>query len=149
MIRTATVHDLEALTALAFVSKAFWGYDDAFMAACRAELTVTRELLSSRTVRVAEDAGAIVGFHGVARDGDDFELAWLFVAPEAMGRGIGAALLADAGAVTRAAGGSALVIAADPNAVGFYERVGASAFGEIPSDWIAGLGLPLLVLAVG
>ena len=149
MIRAATVHDLEALTALAFVSKAFWGYDDAFMAACRAELTVTRELLSSRTVRVAEDAGAIVGFHGVTRDGDDFELAWLFVAPEAMGRGIGAALLADAGAVTRAAGGSTLVIAADPNAVGFYERAGARAFGEIPSDSIAGRVLPLLVLAVG
>ena len=54
-------------------------------------------LLASRHGSASlEESGAIVGFHGIARDGDDFELAWLFVAPEAMGRGIGAALLADA-----------------------------------------------------
>ena len=41
------------------------------------------------------------------------------------------------------------MIAADPNAVGFYERAGARVVGEIPSDSIAGRVLPLLVLAVG
>jgi GNAT superfamily N-acetyltransferase len=149
LIRDATVADLRELTELALASKAFWGYDDAFMAACRDELTVTRELLASRTVRVAEASGTIVGFHGVARDGQDFELAWLFVAPAAMGRGTGAALLADARAVARAAGGATLTIAADPNALGFYERAGARVVGEVASESIPGRALPLLVLAVG
>ena len=52
-------------------------------------------------------------------------------------------------AITRAAGGTALTIAADPNAVGFYQRAGAREVGEVPSDSIAGRVLPLLVLAVG
>ncbi len=150
MIRTATVRDLDALTELAVASKAFWGYDDAFMACMP-----SRADGHPRTARVAarfasrSRAGAIAGFHGIARDGDEFELAWLFVAPDAMGQGIGAALLADACAITRAAGGTALTIAADPNAVGFYERAGADRAGEIPSDSIAGRVLPRLVLAVG
>ena len=44
MIRDASPGDCEALSALAFSSKAHWGYDDAFMAACRDELTVLRTI---------------------------------------------------------------------------------------------------------
>jgi hypothetical protein len=38
IIRPAQADEVEALTALALRSKAHWGYDDAFMEACRAEL---------------------------------------------------------------------------------------------------------------
>jgi len=87
------------LSALAFASKASWGYDDAFMEACRAELTVAPGDLQRVCVRVYVD-GVIHGFSGV--DGD--ELTWLFVDPRAMRRGIGRALMGDACALARAAG---------------------------------------------
>ena len=41
MIRPARSGEAKALSDLALRSKAHWGYDAAFMAACRAELTVT------------------------------------------------------------------------------------------------------------
>lgn len=40
ILRAARADEVDGLTALAFRSKAFWGYDDTFMAACRDELRV-------------------------------------------------------------------------------------------------------------
>jgi GNAT superfamily N-acetyltransferase len=149
-IRDATVADLDELSRLAYASKAHWGYDDAFMRACRAELTVRVDDLSRAVVRVAEQHDCIVGFHGVAPYADDVvELTWLFVAPAAMRLGAGRALLADAVSVARRAGARALHIESDPNAVGFYERAGARRIGVVPSASIPGRALPALELAVG
>jgi GNAT superfamily N-acetyltransferase len=149
IVRNARIADLDALSELAYASKQSWGYDDSFMAACREELTVRHEHLSRHIVRVAEDAGTILGFHGVEREGARAELAWLFVAPQAMRRGVGHALLIDAIDVARDVGARTLVVEADPNAVGFYEHEGAVLVGEAPSLSIPGRVLPLLELAIG
>jgi GNAT superfamily N-acetyltransferase len=79
---------------------------------------------------------------------DDVDLVHLFVEPGALGRGVGRALFAAALAWTRAHGRRRLLIAADPNAVGFYERQGALLAGTVPSDAIPGRDLPLLICAV-
>jgi GNAT superfamily N-acetyltransferase len=142
-IRDATVDDCEALSALAFASKAHWGYDDAFMEACRDEVTIRPVDLERARLRVAV-ATEILGFHGIEGD----ELEWLFVAPAATGRGIGAALFADALDIARRAGIKTLRIDADPNASGFYERMGARRIGETPSASIPGRVLPVYAIGV-
>ena len=53
-IRRARGREAAALSALAMRSKAHWGYDAAFMAACRAELTLTPEGIAARPVFVCE-----------------------------------------------------------------------------------------------
>jgi GNAT superfamily N-acetyltransferase len=144
-IRDATAEDRAVLSALAFASKAHWGYDDAFMEACRAELTVHVEDVERMCVRVACDAdGAVVGFYGL--DGDDVE--WFFVAPAAMRGGVGAALFADAVAQARRRGAARLRIEADPFAAPFYERMGAVPAGTAPSAAIPGRALPVFTYAV-
>ena len=40
--RSATAADAAELTDIAFRSKAYWGYSEEFMEACREELTLTR-----------------------------------------------------------------------------------------------------------
>jgi GNAT superfamily N-acetyltransferase len=146
VIRDATVADLPAISWLAYASKAHWGYDEAFMAACVHELTVLPAHLDTHVVRVAERGGELAGFHGIARaDGD---LTWLFVAPDAMGHGIGRALFADACAVAARAGHGELQIEADPNARAFYERCGATYVRDVPSGSIPGRALPFLVCPV-
>jgi GNAT superfamily N-acetyltransferase len=94
-------------------------------------------------VRVAVDRD-IVGFHGVA----GAELEWLFVAPHAMRRGVGAALFVDAIEVAREQGIDELRIDADPNAAAFYERMGARHVGETASASIAGRVLPVFTIGV-
>jgi GNAT superfamily N-acetyltransferase len=86
----------------------------------------------------------VLGFHGLR--GDD--VWWMFVAPDAMNRGVGRALLADACDVARGAGLRSLRIEAEPNAAGFYERLGARRVGEVESASIKGRVLPLYALDV-
>ncbi|MEE8545291.1 MAG: hypothetical protein V3T29_05715 [Alphaproteobacteria bacterium] len=62
MIRPARPGEAAALTDLALRSKAHWGYDAAFMAACRAELTVTPAQAASGLVQVYEEGGRAFGF---------------------------------------------------------------------------------------
>jgi GNAT superfamily N-acetyltransferase len=136
VIRDAQPADCSALSALAFASKAHWGYDDAFMEACREELTVRPAQLDTWRVRVA---GELDGFHAVSPDG---ELQMLFVAPAAMGAGVGAALFADACTIAREFGATELYIEADPFAAAFYEHMGARRIGEVPSVSIPRRVLP-------
>jgi GNAT superfamily N-acetyltransferase len=142
-IRDATVDDCEALSAVAFASKSHWGYDDAFMEACRDELTIRPVHLERAQLRVAV-APKILGFYGIKGD----ELEWMFVAPSATGRGIGRALFTDALDIARASGVETLRIDSDPNAAGFYERMGARRIGETPSASIPGRVLPVYVIGV-
>ena len=76
------------------------------------------------------------------------ELEWLFVTPQAIGNGVGAALFADALTIARTAGCAQLRIQADPHAGGFYERMGARRIGEAPSASIPGRMNPVYTIDV-
>ena len=147
-VRAARPAEAAAISALALRSKAHWGYDDAFLAACRAELTLRPEQCDGVHTVVAERDGRLLGFHRLAGEPPVAELADLFVDPDAIGQGVGAALLADAVGRARALGISRLLIDADPNAEGFYARMGARRIGSVASGSIPGRELPRLELAV-
>ena len=70
-------------------SKAFRGYDAAFMEACRQELALTADGLANTEVAVADLGGQAVGLVQVAVADDVAVLAKLFVSPDAMGSGAG------------------------------------------------------------
>ena len=133
------------LSALAFRSKAFWGYDDEFMSACREELSVSGDDIrnSSFAYWVCEVAGAVAGFYGLQRQTKHrYELVALFVGPNRIGTGIGKALVEHAKDVARTAGATAILIQGDPNAAGFYKAVGAVEIGQRESGSIPGRFLP-------
>ena len=146
-LRPAASGEAPALSDLALRSKGHWGYDAAFLAACRDELTLRDDELSARRTLVAEVDGRIAGFgtlEGVPPVG---ALGMLFVDPAAIGRGVGGALLRALRDQARAAGFTTLTIDADPNAEAFYLAHGAVRVGAVPSESIPGRVLPLLELA--
>ena len=145
-LRRPRVEEADALSSLCLRSKAVWGYDEAFLEACRSELTLTPSQLCNGWFRVAEVEGEVLGLVQLALAGDTAELEKLFVRPESLNRGIGTALFAAAAEAARAAGAGQLVLAADPGAVPFYERQGARKAGKVPSGSIAGRWLPRMVL---
>lgn len=144
-IRAAEPVEADLLSDLALRSKAHWGYDEAFMHACREELTYTPEQVAGGVFRVLEDDGEVRGFHALVKVSPTaLELESMFVAPEHIGRGYGRALMEDALERARQTEHiERLVIQADPNAAAFYERAGARLIGERPSDSIRGRMLPL------
>jgi GNAT superfamily N-acetyltransferase len=143
LIRAARPDEAEVLSELAFRSKAYWGYDDAFMAACRDTLTIPAAHVEGRRTAVAERDGRILGMVTVDGSPPDGALGMLFVAPDAIGRGVGHRLFEYAIATARGIGFTRLTIDADPNAESFYLAMGARRIGVIPSDAIPGRSLPL------
>ena len=143
--RRARPDEAAALSGMALRSKAHWGYENEFLEACRQEMTLAPELIDSEHVYLIEAGGRPVGFYTLMKWKADIELGHLFVDPPAIGQGVGRALWEDA--VERAAelGYSRLLIQSDPNAVGFYLRLGAERIGEVPSVAWPGRNLPLLV----
>ena len=146
-LRPATTDDCPALTRLALASKAYWGYDEAFMQACVPALTITPALLAGHHVMIAEGALAegemadrpnpspdALGFYALSRDHPEAEVECCFVDPAAIGSGIGGLLWRDMEAFARTEGVASLVLAADPNAVGFYRHMGMEEAGFEPSD---------------
>ena len=65
MIRMAKAGEAALLSDLAFRSKAYWGYSDAFMEACREELSVSPDDLARRPTWVLEVDGRPIGFYSL------------------------------------------------------------------------------------
>ncbi len=129
-IRAAVHGEIDALTALAHRSKRHWGYPEAWIVEWREALTVTAEQLADYTVRVVDDGGTPAGFYILIVDGTAAELEAMWVDPPSIGQGVGELLFRDAVAHADRQGARTLGILSDPNAVGFYERMGARPDGR-------------------
>jgi GNAT superfamily N-acetyltransferase len=147
-LRPARPEEASLISELALRSKGHWGYDAAFLDACRAELTWTAEQCASGEVVVAERDGTVVGFYALS-SGSGGELDACFVDPPAIGSGVGGVLLRDALAAARRRGWATLALDADPGAEGFYLRHGARRVGESPSGSVPGRVLPRLAFDLG
>ncbi|MEW9106114.1 GNAT family N-acetyltransferase [Paenibacillus sp.] len=146
-IRPAVVQEVHQLSELAYESKAYWGYSEAFMEACREDLTITEEQLASAHFFVIEEAGHIQGFIGLEQNAlqqDKGLVTDLFIHPNAIGQGYGQALWHHMIAAAQKLGIQTLLVHSDPNAELFYMRMGARRIGEIASTVFPGRQLPLL-----
>ncbi len=146
IVRRARPEEAEALSALCKRSKAHWGYDAQFMALSDASLTISRELIETGRVLVAQDGhGTLLGIASLAPlKNDVWDLLHMFVDPPAIGAGAGKLLFTSIAQLARAQGGRMLSIMSDPNAENFYLRMGARRTGEAPSDAVPGRMLPML-----
>ncbi len=148
-IRRALPGEAELLSALALRSKAYWGYDEAVLRACVEELMVTEEGLRAQPVYVIESERRVLGFYGLERRSErEVELGYLFVEPDAIGRGHGGQLLRHALQTARELGFRSLLIQGDPNAEPFYRAQGGVRIGVAPSASIPGRDLPLFRIEV-
>jgi GNAT superfamily N-acetyltransferase len=145
VIRPAAEAECAVLTAIAHAAKRHWGYPEEWISLWGQDLTVTPAFVREHPVFVAAAGADVVGFYALGGDGDPQELEHLWVRPEGIGQGVGAALLRHALAEAVARGARALRIAADPNAEVFYVKQGARRIGDVPSI-PAGRRLPLLLL---
>jgi GNAT superfamily N-acetyltransferase len=146
-VRTARPEEAQALSELAMRAKASWGYDAAFMAACRDELTLTPQKLAAWRVWVAETGGRLAGMIALS-EGDVAEVEDFFVEPVFQGRGVGRALMDVLICAARSARLETLEVDADPNAEHVYARLGFETVGRSPSGSIPGRWLPRMRLVL-
>jgi GNAT superfamily N-acetyltransferase len=140
-MRDARPDERDALRDLHRRSSLVWDADRPHLMAHPEVFGVAGEAIAEGRVRVAVDAGeALLGFSVIGRvRAGVCELDDLFVDPDAMRRGIGRALVEDV--VVRAASGGAreIAVTANPDAVGFYERVGFVRGDMVPTRFRPGI----------
>lgn len=129
-ITPASPEDAEALSRIALAAKQRWGYPERWLAGWRDQLTVTAQDIRQGAAFAAHAEQRIVGFYLMTQRESLAQLEHLWVLPEAMGRGVGRALFEHATAQARLAGAASLEVESDPNAEGFYLRMGCQPAGE-------------------
>jgi ribosomal protein S18 acetylase RimI-like enzyme len=130
-IRRARPGDAEVLTRISFAAKRYWGYPERWIERWRDSLTITPDFVRRNEVYAAMFDEEIAGFYALVGEGREIELEHLWVSPGRLGMGLGRLLFDHA--LRRAASLEAQTvrIEADPNAEGFYRRMGARRVGEI------------------
>ena len=132
LIRDARPDEASALEALQRRSSDVWEEYRAQLAANPDAIEPPHQAIADGRVRVAVDAsGRRLGFSAVLplRDGR-CELDDLFVEPDAMRLGVGRLLVDDVTTRAAASGASYVDVIANPNALGFYERLGFEITGH-------------------
>ena len=96
----------------------------------------TAEGLARRAAHVAEVNGRVVGWAALIPRGDVCWLDDLWIEPSSIGTGIGSRLFQHAARVAEKLGASRMEWEAEPNALGFYERMGGRYLRDSePSEW--------------
>ncbi|MEW6210015.1 MAG: GNAT family N-acetyltransferase [Acidobacteriota bacterium] len=133
-IQKAAPEDAPDLTLLAHAAKRHWGYPEKWIALWRDDLTLTPDFISDNEVFAARRGEELIGFYALTIEDGKAELEHLWVSPDQIGQGAGRILFEHA--MSRAASMNARVIeiVSDPNAEGFYLRMGARKVGEIVSE---------------
>jgi ribosomal protein S18 acetylase RimI-like enzyme len=146
-VRPAREADGAALTSLARRSKAAWGYPESWLTEWESALTLAPAYLREHEVFVAELNDEAVGVVALEVGPGGAEIGHLWVAPEHQGRGVGRTLMERAVARAGELGQASIRIESDPNARGFYERLGAIPEGKVEAP-VAGQSrwLPVLRL---
>jgi GNAT superfamily N-acetyltransferase len=128
-ITRAKPEDAARLSEIAFAAKRHWGYPDRWMELWRDALTLTPEFVAGHETFAAVVDGQIVGFYALDGKNNRLHLLHLWVLPGWMGQGIGRSLFGHASERAKALGFRELEIESDPNAEGFYQRLGARRVG--------------------
>lgn len=130
------------LTQIAHAAKSYWGYPAQWIEMWHNQLTITGQFILQNSVYVAvddDDAGdgssaegwVPLGFYALCGEGDTVALEHLWVQPRSLGAGVGRLLFEHAVHFAADAGAKRIEIESDPNAEGFYQRMGAQTVGEV------------------
>lgn len=123
-IRPVEPDEGELLREIAIAAKSHWGYDLDRVKEWAALGDFSPNGLRQKNVYVAAVENTPVGWAAALPRGDVWWLDDLWIAPAWMGKGIGSRLFTYAAEQGRASGSRRMEWEAEPNALGFYERLG-------------------------
>ncbi|MFP3378580.1 GNAT family N-acetyltransferase [Bacillus sp. SIMBA_069] len=141
-IRKVLLSEANELSEFALHSKATWNYSEEFILACKEDLTITEEYIKNNFVYVLENDNTMIGFFSFLRN--ENALDFLYIHPRYKGKGYGKILWEYVIQQANELGIKSFTIDSDPNAKGFYLKMGAKLIGETPSTVFEDRLLPLL-----
>jgi ribosomal protein S18 acetylase RimI-like enzyme len=133
-IRRVVPQEANFLSQIAFSAKAYWGYPERWMEIWKPQFTFTPEYFAENESWAAETNHIPIAFYTLLEKEGTAWIENLWVSPNYIGQGIGKQLFSHALELSRQRGYKSLRLEADPNALGFYERMGMKRTGERVSE---------------
>jgi GNAT superfamily N-acetyltransferase len=133
-IRRAQPDEAAVLTEIAHAAKCHWGYPENWIEYWKDDLTITADFIANNEMYVATIDENIVGCCALVVTESLAELEHMWIRPAYMGTGVGRALFHQIAGRARQLDAPGLELSADPNAEGFYQRMGATRIGEVRSQ---------------
>ena len=133
-IRPALTTEADVLTQIAQDAKRYWGYPEHWLKVWQDDLTIRPEFVDQNPVYVAETEGSVVGFYALTLGQEKAQLDHMWVAPAHIGSGVGKELFLHAMQTAAKRNVTEVEISSDPNAEGFYQKMGAHRVAEDVSE---------------
>ena len=133
-IRKALTEDAATLTTIAHDAKRHWGYPEHWIKHWQDDLTISPDFVAANQVYVAERDNELLGFYALIIRNEKAELDHLWVAPAHLGTGVGKELFLHSMQTAARRNIPEVGISSDPNAEGFYRKMGAHRIGETVSE---------------
>ena len=135
LIRPGSVDEGARLKEIAIASKGFWGYEPERVRewADRGDFSPAR--LSELSLFVAEAEGRVIGWASLIPSGKTAWLEDLWIEPDWIAKGVGSRLFRHAAEHARRSGATTMELEAEPNALGFYDKMGARRLRDSTSEW--------------
>ena len=130
-IRRAREGEDVALTALVMRSvQQQWSYSAEFMEWNPEDIAIAPHHLAEMITNVLEVGGRVVGLYVLRGEAPEMELSRMMIEPDMIGQGYGRVLWNHAVETAHGLGVREITIDSDPNAEGFYLRMGAKTVGQ-------------------
>lgn len=144
-IRKANDLDIPSINKILRISKAYWGYDEAFMDAFMQKFAISNNYLEHNNVYVMTENDHIVGFFSfVFHEDHSLELDHFFISTDYMGQGFGKKLWNACITVADDLGAKEFTLWADPEAEAFYKKMGCETIGVKKSPFMADRYPPIM-----
>jgi GNAT superfamily N-acetyltransferase len=145
--RRARATECTLLSQLAYDSEAYWKYSEEFLDIFKKEYAVTEKYINENIVLIAENRTGIIGYYSLIRHKNAAELEYFYISTQYIGKGFGRKLWNHLISQCRKEGITEFDFVTSPQAVKFYEKMGAVQVGETRS-LVDGRPIPKLLYMI-
>jgi GNAT superfamily N-acetyltransferase len=131
----ASEEDSQVLTDIAIRSKKYWGYTDEQIHSWLPELEIPVDFIAKhKLVKVLNDT-SLIGFFALCKlDEETITLEHMWLEPGFIQKGLGKQIFSEILRCVRSEKYKTLTATADPNANGFYEKMGGRVSNQVQSS---------------
>ncbi len=131
----ADVNDAQQLTEIAISSKKYWGYSKSLMKIWKNDLTLTINYIEENIVYKIYHNDLLIGFYALKfnRQYNYYEIDHLWLTPDNINKGFGKLIFNHIIHQLLHKRQSKAIVIAEPNAIGFYNKMNGKVIGQFES----------------
>jgi N-acetylglutamate synthase-like GNAT family acetyltransferase len=143
-IRPAKTIEADELTILAIRSEAYWSYDSDYMNEFKEIYKITEDFLRENSTFIVSENDEIIGFYSVSMSKEENWIEYFYIDPQSIGKGYGRIMCEHMKDYCRKMGIKEIFVVTSPQAIVFYEKMGALQVAEVESLLRRGRMIPKL-----